>query len=94
MKVTEVRINKYNGDKRGICGEATVVLNNELIIHKIFIVNGNKGLFVSMPNTGVTRLEKGKKKYKDIVHPISKTLSEEINSEVLNAYKSYCYKNN
>ena len=41
MKVTEVRINEYKGDKRGICGEATVVLNNELMIHKIFIVNGN-----------------------------------------------------
>lgn len=89
MTVTNVNIDNYEPRDIGICAECSVTLDNELCIHKVLVINGEKGEFVAYPNTGNMKLYKKRKRYEDIVHPIKKDLSEVISSEVLKAYHSY-----
>lgn len=93
MKVTKVNIDSYNPKDLGTCAEVSVVIDNSLAIHKIQVISGEKGLFVAMPNTGMTKLCNSKKRYEDIVHPVNKKLSEDISIEVLSAYNSYSEEN-
>lgn len=88
MDVTKVVINSY-APSTGICAEATIVLDDSLAIHKISIINGDRGLFVSMPNTGHTKIYNSKRRFEDLVHPLSKELSNKISNAVLEAYKSH-----
>jgi len=79
MKITEVRINKFeNNNTKGF---ATITLDDAIVVTGLTIIQGKKGLFVSMPNT------KGKDgKYYDSVYPLSKSGRDYINNTVLDAY--------
>lgn len=79
MKITEVRINKFeNNNTKGF---ATITLDDAIVVSGLTIIQGKKGLFVSMPNT------KGKDgKYYDSVYPLSKSGRDYINNTVLDAY--------
>lgn len=80
MKVTEVRINKY--EKNNVKGFATITIDDDLVISGFTIVDGSKGLFVSMPNT------KGKDgEYHDTVFPLSKKGRDGLNKIIIDAYK-------
>ena len=89
MKITKVIIDEYTPQDLGTCGVATIIIDNILAVHKIRIISGEKGLFIAMPNTGEARIVDSKKKYNDIVHPISKGLNSVIVKEVLTAYNNY-----
>lgn len=92
MEVTSVKIDKYKPKAKGTCAECSVVLDNELCIHKILVIMGDKGLFVAYPNTGVVAGEKSSKRYNDIVHPTNNSLTQSIQSKVLSAYETYTSK--
>lgn len=89
MLVTSVKIDKYSPKKLGTCAECSVTLDDSLCIHKILVVMGEKGEFVAFPNTGSMKMYKNRKRYTDIVHPINKTLTEDITNQVLKAYHDY-----
>lgn len=86
MQVTKIEVSKVSPKESGICAEASIVLDNALCVNNIHIINGKKGLFIAFPNTGQMRLYKGNKRYKDIVHPISKSFRQDIESKVLTVY--------
>lgn len=89
MEVTNVQIDKYFEDRNfGICAECSVILDKMLCIHKVQVIKGKKGEFVAFPNNGSSNIN-GVKKYRDIVHPISKELTDSINYEVLSAFHDY-----
>ena len=74
------RIHKITGDS-SIKAFVDVSVNDGLLIKNIKVVEGSKGLFVSMPQ------EKGKDdKWHDTVHPLTKELREDLNKVVLAAY--------
>ena len=52
MKVTEVRIKlaQKSGPDDRLLGFATIVLDNELIIRELRVIDGKKGIMVSMPS--------------------------------------------
>ena len=85
MKVTRVTPVSITPRASGICGVFTIVLDDVLCIHRVLVINGVKGLFVSFPNTRVDNAEG--KRYLDLVHPLNNTLRGHINSEVLALYK-------
>ena len=89
MVVTSIRIDKYEPKELGTCAECSVILDDSLCIHKILVVMGEKGEFVAFPNTGSIKTYRNKKRYADIVHPINKTLTENITSQVLEAYRKH-----
>ncbi|MDI9645942.1 MAG: SpoVG family protein [Archaeoglobales archaeon] len=80
-EITEVRIYKVSG-KGAVKAYASVSLDNEFVVKGIKVMEGEKGLWVSMPG------KKGKDgNFQDVFHPTSKEAREKIVNAVLNAYK-------
>lgn len=90
MNVTNVRVDRYFPKKgKGVCAEVTVILDGSFAVHRVTVLNGDKGLYVGFPSMGDVVIRNGKKRYSDIVHPLNNSLSEEIKSQVLLAYEKY-----
>jgi DNA-binding cell septation regulator SpoVG len=86
MEVTKVTISEYNPKPKGVCAECSIVLDDELSIHKIQILRGKRGLYINFPNTGLVYFVNGKKRYKDLVRPINNDLRMKISEAILKAY--------
>ena len=87
MKITSIRADKIDPKENGICGEFTIILDDAICIHKIYVVQGNKGLFITFPNTGEMKIYKKSKRFFDIVHPTNQTVRQMIEDEVISRYK-------
>ena len=86
MIVTRVKTDNLTPQDKGICGEFTVYLDDILCIHKVFVINGEKGLFISFPNTGKMSRYANSKRFHDIVHPTKTSLRLHIQDKVLEHY--------
>lgn len=84
MKVTDVKFRKSQEVSEGskIKAYADITLDGVLVIHGIKIIEGVKGLFVAMPSRKVNSGE-----FKDIVHPITVDLRNEISNSVLEKFE-------
>lgn len=76
------RIHKIENDSR-FKGSASVIIDDSFIVTNIKIIEGENGLFLSMPNR---TLKDGRKV--DIVHPLNKETREEFNKLILDAYNN------
>ncbi len=81
MEITDIRIRKIipEGRLRGII---SITLDDLFAVHDIKVVQGDDRLFVAMPSR---RDDNGV--YRDIVHPITPSARNEIEGEILSAYK-------
>jgi stage V sporulation protein G len=86
MDITRIRTDSITPKDSGICGEFSVTFDNILCIHKIYVINGKKGLFIAFPNTGEMKLFKNCKRYSDIAHPTTQEFRKEIEDRVLEQY--------
>jgi stage V sporulation protein G len=82
MKITEVKVYpaKENGKLKAY---ATVVFDDSFIVRDLKIIQGNKGLFVSMPSR---RRKDGS--YRDIAHPINPDMRRLIEESVLKEFNN------
>ena len=79
MKITaKVFKSSYNNK---IKASASITVDDSLVITGLKVIDGNKGLFVSMPNYKTKDGE-----YKDSVFPLSKELRQQIQEVVLKEY--------
>ena len=80
MKITDVRVRKIakEGKMKAI---VSITIDDELVVHDIKVIEGDKGLFIAMPSKKATDGE-----YRDIAHPISQTTRENIQGTILEAY--------
>lgn len=81
MTITEVRIHKVTKEGSKCRAMATVTFDGCLAVGGLSVIEGNKGLFVSMPQT---KNKDGK--YYDSVIPLNKDTRASISDAVLNAY--------
>ena len=53
MQVTDVRVRRIEkeGKMKAI---VSITLDNEFVIHDIKVIEGEKGLFIAMPNTAIS----------------------------------------
>lgn len=80
MKVTDVKIRKTNGGSK-VKGYARITFDKCFVVDNLCIIDGEKGLFVSMPN------KKGSDgKYYDLAFPITKEFRQEIQDAVIKAF--------
>ena len=80
-EITEVRIYKARTEG-AVKAYASVSLDNEFVVKGIKILEGENGLWVSMPS------RKGKDgTFQDIFHPASKEARDKIVNAVLDAYR-------
>ncbi len=81
MDITEIKVRKLLSDGK-LRGIVSITVDGVLAVHDIKIVQGEERLFVAMPSR---RDDSGM--FRDIVHPISSSSREDIESKILSAYR-------
>lgn len=79
MQVTEVRI--YPQKEKKVKAYATITLDNQFVVHNLKIVEFNEGAKIFMPSR---KTSDGTRK--DLAHPITNELRQEIEQKVIKAY--------
>lgn len=81
MTITEVKFRRFinEGKLRAV---VSLTFDGSFAVHDIKIVQGEERLFVAMPSR---RDDNGV--FRDIVHPIDSELRNEIEGEILSAYR-------
>lgn len=88
MQITGIIFNSLKKKENGVCAECTVELDKSMAIHKVRVIQGNKGLYVAMPNSGVSYIgSNGKRKILDVVHPTTTEFQRKFDDEVLKEYR-------
>ena len=80
MEITEIRVTLRDEDR--LRGFANVTFDSCFVVRGMKIIEGNEGLFVSMPSRKRTNGT-----YQDIAHPINKDMRELIEKSVLKAFE-------
>ncbi|MBI3601051.1 MAG: septation regulator SpoVG [Nitrospinae bacterium] len=79
MEITEVRVSPV--DEQKLKAYISITFDNCFVIRDIKVINGNNGLFVSMPSK---RRKDGT--FKDIAHPLNNETRKMIEDRVLKEY--------
>ena len=80
MQITDVRVRKITKEGK-MKAVVSITLDDELVIHDIKVIEGDKGLFIAMPSKKAADGE-----YRDIAHPINSRTRERIQTMILDAY--------
>lgn len=83
MKITNVNVNTVEKENSKLKGLATVILDDQIAIHNIKIVKGERGLFLAMPSRKIDD-----DKYADIVHPITKESRKMLEDVIFEKYRN------
>lgn len=79
MEITEVKI--YPTDEGRLKAYISIILDHCFIIRELKLVEGDEGLFVSMPSR---RRRDGT--FKDIAHPLNSEMRAQIERKIIEAY--------
>ena len=85
MKITDVRIRRVEREGR-MKAVASIVFDDEFVVHDIKIVEGERGLFIAMPSRKTNNGD-----FRDIAHPVSSEVRERIQAAVLEKYEITMY---
>ncbi len=77
---SQVRVSLF--EKDSLRAIASVKVHDAIYLTGLRVIEGKKGLFVSMPNR-----KTGDGEYQDIYFPASKAMRDELQELVLNAYR-------
>jgi stage V sporulation protein G len=80
MEITEVKIFPVDDGGR-LKAYATMVLDDVFIIRDLKVIEGDKGLFVSMPSR---RKKDGS--FRDIAHPLNADMRTKVEQTIINEY--------
>ena len=83
MEISDIKIRKTMHDGR-LRAVVSITIDNAIAIHDIKLVQGDDRMFVAMPSR---REERGM--FRDIIHPISSDIREELEQKILGAYYDY-----
>lgn len=80
MKITDVRIRKVakEGKMKAV---VSITIDDEFVVHDIKVIEGEKGLFITMPSRKASDGE-----YRDIAHPINSATRDFIQTMILDKY--------
>ncbi len=82
MLITKVEIYKTEKENSKLKGIATVYLDNSFVIKNIRIIEGEKGLFIAMPNREISP---GKRV--DICNPINRETRKMFEDAIISKYE-------
>ena len=81
MQITDVRVRKITKEGK-MKAVVSITLDDELVIHDIKVIEGDKGLFIAMPSKKALDGE-----YRDIAHPINSATRDQIQGLILKKYE-------
>ena len=81
MNITDVRVRKVakEGKMKAV---VSITIDDEVVVHDIKVIDGEKGLFIAMPSRKAADGE-----YRDIAHPINSDTREKIQTIILNKFE-------
>ena len=82
MEITEVKVFPVT-DGEKLKAYATIVFDNAFIIRDLKVIEGLKGLFVSMPSR-----KRKDGTFRDVVHPLNPETRTMIENRVIESYKN------
>lgn len=82
MQITDIRIRKVEKEGK-MKAVVSITIDDEFVVHDIKVIEGEKGLFIAMPNRKANDGE-----YRDIAHPINSATRENIQNMILKKYKT------
>ena len=82
MLITNVDVHKNEKESSKLKGIATVYLDNSFVVKNIRIIEGEKGLFIAMPNREISP---GKRV--DICNPLNQETRKMFEDAIINKYK-------
>lgn len=82
MNITEVKVYPARDSGR-LKAYAIIIFDDAFIIRDLKIIDGRKGLFVSMPSR---RRKDGQ--FRDIVHPLNAEIRKQIEDAVITEYNN------
>ncbi len=80
MEITEVKVFPAKDDGR-LKAYATIVFDNAFIVRDLKVIEGHKGLFVSMPSR-----KRKDGSFRDIAHPVNPDMRKSIENRVIEEY--------
>ncbi|HYS77441.1 MAG TPA: septation regulator SpoVG [Candidatus Dormibacteraeota bacterium] len=80
MEITEVRV--FPVDEEKLKAFVSIIIDDCFVISDIKIINGNSGLFISMPSK-----KRKNGTFRDIAHPLNNETRKRIEDKVLARYK-------
>lgn len=81
MEITDIRV--YPVDEDRLKAYASIVFDDCFIVNDLKLIEGNRGLFVSMPSR---RRKRGG--YRDVAHPLDNDTRNMIEESVISAYRA------
>ena len=82
MQITDVRIRKVEKEGK-MKAVVSITIDEEFVVHDIKVIDGEKGLFITMPSRKAADGE-----YRDIAHPINSDTRNKIQQIILEKYES------
>lgn len=82
IEVTNVKVRPITSEKSKVVAFVDIVLNDAFCVTNIKIINGSKGIFMTMPST--KDMKSGE--FRDICFPINKETRKIIEDRVLEQY--------
>ncbi len=80
MTITDVRVRKIENEGK-MRAVASITIDDEMVVHDIKIIEGDRGLFIAMPSKKGANGE-----YRDIAHPINSETRAKLQDLILKAY--------
>jgi stage V sporulation protein G len=80
MEITDVKVIPVDDEK--LKAFVSIVFDGDFVVTDIKIINGPKGLFVSMPSK-----KRKDGTFKDIAHPLNNKMRQYLEDKVLGVYK-------
>ena len=81
MQITDVRMRKVEKEGK-MTAVVSITIEEDLLVHDIKIIEGEKGLFIAMPSRKAADGE-----YRDIAHPINSDTRDRIQKLILEKYQ-------
>ena len=87
LNITDIRVRKFKeqDNKSKIIGTAAVTIDGVFVVHDIKIIDGEKGLFISMPSRKIKDKD-GNEKYVDVAHPLDAEVRKQLTKSILETY--------
>ncbi len=80
MEITDVKVIPVDDEK--LKAFVSIVFDQSFVVTDIKIINGPKGLFVSMPSK-----KRKDGTFKDIAHPLNNQMRQYLEEKILNVYR-------
>ena len=82
MNITDVRVRLLKREEGKLKAVASIIIDNDFVVHDIKVIEGNDGCFIVMPSRKANDGE-----YRDIAHPLKTEVREDLKTKILAAYE-------